>query len=159
MVDAVLQASTVKSASSPHVGTAFAASRALWLVASGASLAVLCLARALHPDPRGFGTHEQLGLPPCGFLSLTHWPCPGCGLTTAFSCMARGDVLSALRANAFGVPLFAIVCAAAPFCTWAALRDLSSREALARVGGPRTLVLLALGWMSSWIVRVWLFAA
>ena len=38
-----------------------------WSLALGGVL-VLSMAAAIEPDPRGYGTHTQLGLPPCGFL-------------------------------------------------------------------------------------------
>jgi hypothetical protein len=41
------------------------------LVGLGAFLlAMLAAAAWLQPDPRGFGTHQQLGLPPCTFQAL-----------------------------------------------------------------------------------------
>lgn len=51
--------------------------------------ALLGVAAWLKPDPRGFGTHEQLGSAPCGMLILTGYPCPTCGMTTAFSHFVR----------------------------------------------------------------------
>jgi hypothetical protein len=71
-----------------------------------ASTAVVVLAFVLEPDPRGLGTHEQLGLPPCGFLRDHGVPCISCGMTTAFVAMAHGQPLFALRANPFGTLLF-----------------------------------------------------
>lgn len=52
----------------------------------------LAIGRSLSPDPRGFGTHESLGLPPCTFRYLTGLPCPGCGMTTAVAHAAHGDL-------------------------------------------------------------------
>ncbi|NBO19844.1 MAG: DUF2752 domain-containing protein, partial [Proteobacteria bacterium] len=40
--------------------------------------------RWLTPDARGLGTHEQLGLPPCGFYLWYGLPCPSCGMTTSW---------------------------------------------------------------------------
>ena len=37
----------------------------------GRLLGLVVLARRLEPDPRGFGTHTQLGLRPCSFLRAT----------------------------------------------------------------------------------------
>lgn len=70
-----------------------------------AFLAVLGLARWLRPDPRGFGTHRQLGLPPCEFRATTGYPCPACGMTTAFAWMTRGRLEPAWRANPAGCAL------------------------------------------------------
>ena len=65
--------------------------RLAWLGLALVCMVVLGVAGQLDPDPRGLGTHEQLGLPPCGFHSLTGLPCPGCGLTTAFSLVRQRE--------------------------------------------------------------------
>jgi hypothetical protein len=61
----------------------------------------------MTPDPTGSGTHRQLGLPGCGFLQNTGWPCPSCGMTTSLAAMAHGRVVLAWTAQPFGVVLFA----------------------------------------------------
>lgn len=75
---------------------------AAWAVAL---VAVLVVARRLEPDPRGFGTHEQLGLSPCAFRAATGRPCPTCGMTTAFARFARGELAASWRANPAGALL------------------------------------------------------
>ncbi len=80
--------------------------RAVWTVLLCTALAVLVTARLLTPAASGVGTHEQLGLPPCGILAWTGWPCPACGLTTAFAYLAHFDPLASVHANPMGVPLF-----------------------------------------------------
>ena len=81
------------------------------LVAAALALAaVLALAGWLRPDPRGYGTHEQLGLAPCSFFARTGRPCPSCGLTTAFAWSVRLRWDRAARANPAGV-LLAPACA------------------------------------------------
>jgi len=70
---------------------------------------VLATARALRPDPRGFGTHTQLGLGACAFRELAGKPCPSCGMTTAFAWSMRGRVDRAWRANPAG-SLIAPIC-------------------------------------------------
>jgi hypothetical protein len=80
------------------------------------------LAFMLTPNPRGFGTHESLGLPPCTFRMLFGIPCPSCGMTTSFSNLTHGNLTAAIRANAGGV-LLAVVCALqVPWCWWSAYR-------------------------------------
>lgn len=69
------------------------------------------LAYRLEPDPRGFGTHQGLGLPPCTFRELCGLPCPSCGMTTSFSHFTRGQFSQAMHAN-FGGMFLALVCVA-----------------------------------------------
>lgn len=78
------------------------------VLAIAGSLTVLGIAVWLDPDPRGFGTHEQLGMPPCDYYAQTGSPCPTCGMTTAFTNMAHLDVQAAFEANPAGVLLFLI---------------------------------------------------
>ena len=85
-------------------------------------LAGFSLAVSLTPDPDGFGTHQQLGLPPCSFQTMLGIPCPSCGMTTSFSHFVRGQWLSAAGANIGGL-LLAVVCAAMlPWSFWSAAR-------------------------------------
>jgi Protein of unknown function (DUF2752) len=79
------------------------------LVAVGllvSACAILAIAVWLKPDARGYGTHTQLGLPPCLFLRLTHLPCPSCGLTTCFAYAVRLQFWKAFLANPFGILAF-----------------------------------------------------
>ena len=102
------------------------------LVAAALGLAALLgVARRLEPDPRGYGTHRQLGLPPCAFLAVTGRPCPSCGMTTAFAWVARGRFDRAWRANPAG-SLLAPVCAG--LVPW-----LLAAAATGRPRGSRTL--------------------
>jgi len=80
------------------------------------------IAFLLNPDPRGYGTHQQLGLPPCTFQLLFGRHCPGCGMTTSFSHFVRGQFVKSARANV-AATLLATVCAMLiPWCLWSALR-------------------------------------
>ena len=64
--------------------------------------AVLAVAGLLPPDTRGFGTHSNLGLPECGLMRTVGFPCPTCGMTTAFAHTVRGRWTIALRAQPAG---------------------------------------------------------
>lgn len=77
------------------------------------SATVLGIAAWLTPDPRGFGTHTQLGLGQCTFLHFTGYPCPMCGMTTTFTLMAHARPLDALLNQPFGVVLFSVTAGAA----------------------------------------------
>ena len=91
----------------------------LWSVLLAGGFA---LAWRLEPDPRGFGTHQRLGLPPCTLRYFAGIPCPSCGMTTSFSYLMKGDVQLAVHANAAGV-LLAVLCAVQiPWCLITAAR-------------------------------------
>ena len=71
-------------------------------------LLALLLAGQLRPDPRGWGTHEQLGLPRCTLLALSGWRCPACGMTTSWAHFAHGRPVDAVKTHASGT-LLAVV--------------------------------------------------
>ena len=68
-------------------------------------LGLLGVARTLNPSPAGHGTHQQLGLPPCSFVMMFAYPCPTCGMTTAFAHTVRGNLPAALSAHPGGLLL------------------------------------------------------
>lgn len=68
-----------------------------------ACLAVLVIGAGLRPAGAGHGTHEQLGLPSCGWVSSFGKPCPTCGMTTAVSHAARGEFVSAALTQPAGL--------------------------------------------------------
>lgn len=79
-------------------------------------LGVTAVGLYLTPSPRGHGTHTQLGLAPCASASLLNRPCPGCGLTTAFTSTIHGDVVTAFKSNAFGPFLYILFTISAVVC-------------------------------------------
>ncbi len=85
----------------------FTVGRWALVVWAGFLIAGFALAIRLEPDPRGFGTHQRLGLPPCSVRLWLGVPCPSCGGTTAFAWFVRGHWIAALQANpaAFGLAL------------------------------------------------------
>ena len=76
---------------------------------------VLGLARYLNADPRGFGTHEQLGFPPCLTRHFLGIPCPFCGMTTAFALMAHGRPVDAFLVQPAGALAFLAAVAVCAF--------------------------------------------
>lgn len=70
-------------------------------------------ALVLDPSPKGHGTHQQLGLPPCPSMLVFQRPCPGCGLTTSFTALLHGDFAAAFSAHALGPLLYALFTATA----------------------------------------------
>lgn len=114
-------------------------------------LGILVVAASLRPDLAGHGTHEQLGLPACGFLGATGHPCPTCGMTTAFAHVAHAHFGAAARAQPFGA-LLALGTSAA---FWASLHVAALGSRIGRVCGgllrPGVLWFLAGLWMLSWV--------
>ncbi len=109
---------------------------------------------ALEPDPRGFGTHQRLGLPPCTFRALFDIPCPSCGMTTSFSHFMHGNIWQAFRANAGGGVLAIICLVQIPWCWWSVFRG-----RLAGVSDPtRSLMwlLVAVGsvCLVNWVIQL-----
>lgn len=78
-------------------------------------LTLLGIAMRLTPDPRGFGTHHQLGMGACGMLLTTGLPCPTCGMTTAFAHAVRGQFLAAAWAQPGGLVLALFTIALVPY--------------------------------------------
>ena len=115
-------------------------------------LAVFALARCLTPHQAGYGTHEDLHLPPCGFLSRTGYPCPSCGLTTSMSALTHGQVRSALLAHPFG-PIFAAALAAVALCGAGEL--LAGRDYLRLLRpGPWWAVAVLVGLLGGWAFKI-----
>lgn len=123
-----------------------------WSLVAGCAL-VLAMAAAIEPDARGYGTHTQLGLPPCGFLLLSGSPCPGCGLTTAFAHGIRGDLWLAASANPLGLALFLLVCACVPLGVVAGFRGWSLDAVIERFALNRWGLALAGCAVALWIAR------
>jgi hypothetical protein len=128
--------------------------RPLWWTLGFACVAVLAVAASLEPDARGYGTHAQLGLPPCGFMLLTGAPCPGCGLTTAFSHAIRGHWMLAAEANPLGLLLFALVCACVPLAMIAGWRRWSIDEVVDGLSIQRWALAVAGFAIALWVVRL-----
>lgn len=80
------------------------------------------LAWCLKPDPRGFGTHQQMGLPECSIRLLFARPCPGCGMTTCFSHFVRGEFVEAGQANVAGLLLATLCVLMIPWSVLSAIR-------------------------------------
>ncbi len=127
------------------------------LILLGVALGVLAafgVARLLVPDPRGLGTHEQLGLPPCTTALLFGIPCPTCGMTTAFSLMARGRVLDAFRTQPAGA-FFSIAAAMiAVFCVvFAAIGKGPAMRLTARQVGAAVVAVVVIV-IAAWIYKL-----
>ena len=126
---------------------------ALALAALGTA-GVLATARGLEPDPRGYGTHVRLGLPPCQFFAVTGYRCPACGMTTAFACVVRGRLGAAWRANPAGSLLGPLCAVLVPWLLVTAI--LGKPWGFRTLDGPLTVLVVAAVALSlvAWTVRL-----
>ncbi len=129
-------------------------SRITWFVLFAVPLAVVITAAMLTPSASGHGTHTQLGLPPCGFLVFTGYPCPGCGLTTAFAHMVRLQVLGAWYANPFGIVLFTVTALTIPLSAVGFVRGWGVVATLDRLHAEKIAIGLSVLSLLVWVVRV-----
>jgi len=129
-----------------------------WIVLGCALLSAIVialLATVAHPDARGFGTHEQLGLPPCRAMDWFGVPCPGCGVTTSVALALEGELSASFTNQPFGL----LVAFALPlFVLWAALGHLLGRDLYRDAFSPRARPLLWLGLalvLAGWWWKIW----
>ena len=98
------------------------------LIAAGA-LAVLLIAAWLTPDAKGYGTHEQLGMQPCGFYQQFGIPCAGCGMTTSFAYLVHGHPWQSFVNQPFGM----ILCVGTAAAFWGGLYVATTGRAAYRI--------------------------
>jgi Protein of unknown function (DUF2752) len=121
-----------------------------WIVLVGSTSSLLLLvafALWVEPDPRGFGTHEKLGMPPCAAMQLWGVPCPGCGVTTSFALAAHGHLV----ASFVNQPLGCAIALAVPLVFgWAWVQHARGRDLWNEQRRPRNV---------AWAIGIVLFAA
>jgi hypothetical protein len=115
---------------------------------------VLGVARRLKPSPSGYGTHTQLGLPPCWFLRVTHYPCPSCGLTTSFAWAAHFEFWKAFLASPFGLLLFFATIGMIPLSVMLLGRRISYRRITESAAFPRAVYAATGLYLMSWVFKV-----
>ena len=79
---------------------------------------LLLLAAWMTPSTEGLGTHQQLGLAPCGWIVYGGIPCPSCGMTTSFAHAADGNFLGSLQAQPAGAVLAFLTACALVIAGW-----------------------------------------
>jgi len=114
------------------------------------SACLLALAVWLDPSAEGVGTHTQLGLPPCGFYASTGLPCASCGMTTAFSYAAHGQLLLAFATQPAGACLAVLVAAAAVVSAYALTTGMRLGPAVGWMSRPVTVLVGAGIVVSAW---------
>ena len=115
------------------------------------SLGLLLVAAGLTPSGRGYGTHTQLGLEPCGFEVAYGLPCATCGMTTAFALAADGRLVTSFLVQPAGMVLAVMTAMAAVVGGWTLVSGMSLGSLLASLWTPRVLVagiaMILLAWL------------
>ena len=119
-----------------------------------ACVGLLGTAAWLSPEAKGFGTHRQLGLPACGFKSATGLPCATCGMTTAFSYAADGDLIASFRTQPAGflLVLFTAVCTL--ISGYAMVSGISLAPLARAVFRPRVILVGVVVLLASWTYTI-----
>ena len=108
----------------------------------------------VSPDERGYGTHEKLGLPPCGILEVTGIPCPGCGVTTSVSLAANGQFADSFVNQPFGL-FFAFASAVFVLVAlWVHFRGGDLYQVVRRVKLRRWGIVIGVAMGLSWIYKI-----
>ena len=97
-----MPAASIRPAST-RLGPIGSGQRFVWLLVAAGSLAMLVVGAQLSPDPQGHGTHTQLGLHSCPWMTTTSRPCPTCGWTTGVTHAAHGNLVQAFYAQPFTI--------------------------------------------------------
>lgn len=131
------------------------ANRLIGAVLCAAMLAPLLVATRLTPAGEGLGTHEQLGLPRCGFHAVTGLPCATCGMTTTFTYATHGQMIRAFINQPAGMVICLACAVLALVSGWAAISGMSLRPVGNLFGRPR-LLFGGLGFLLlSWMYNIW----
>lgn len=136
-------------------------SREHWVVlllCALAPLGLLAMRLLLQPSPAGHGTHEQLGLPPCMMMLRLGVPCPGCGVTTAVTHAARGELWHSLVTQPFGFALALAAVLALPVALVVHFSGRDLRATLERLSRRplwfAVVALVALAWIYKIVVTL-----
>ncbi len=124
-------------------------------ILAGFAIAVLVTAAMIRPDTSGMGTHRQLGLPACGWLATTGYPCPTCGMTTSFAAAANAEPIASVVAQPFG----AVFALATAVFFWGSLHvavfGSNLGRAFERLLAPRYLWPTGVAFLGAWAYKCW----
>jgi len=124
--------------------------RIIALVVCAAGIAAVVVLARVVPDPRGYGTHEQLGMAKCSWP--IHWgvPCPTCGATTAACLVVHLSPLRALAVHPFGAVVAASGIALAAVAGWCLLTRRSLALLLSRLPYGTIMICAVVLFFLSW---------
>jgi hypothetical protein len=95
----------------------------------------------------------------CPFRAMTGYPCPGCGMTRAFSAIAHGELWRAVRYNPLSPLLFLAAIAiwasaAATILKWEAARSALARLRPSTLAANVLMVIVMLWWITRLAVGI-----
>ena len=121
---------------------------------AGSSAALLGVAAFISPASAGLGSHEQLNLPRCGWITLMDLPCATCGMTTAFAHAVRGSFLQSLLTQPMGFVLAVATAMALLVAVYVAITGSPVGRMFARLWTPRVIWLMVLFGAASWGFKI-----
>jgi len=128
-----------------------------WAVLGAGGLGVLgllVLRLIATPDERGYGTHEQLGLPGCLMMDVTGVPCPGCGVTTAVTLFVHGRFVDSFLTQPFGVLVVGLIPISVAWSLWGHVRGLDLYTSLTGIRTKRWLVPGVIAMGAAWVYKL-----
>ncbi len=139
----------------PHVGPTGLAARWPALAVFLATAGVLMTAFMLTPNTQqGVGTHEALGLQPCGLEATTGIPCATCGMTTSFSLAAHGRFVESFLNQPAGAMLCLATAMACVVSGYALITGMSLLPISRAVFRPKVIIIGAAGLIIAWAYKI-----
>ncbi len=128
--------------------------RLLAALGAAACLALLAVAAWLSPSADGHGTHTQLKMPTCSWVTTFDKPCPTCGMTTAFAHAADGHLIASAQVQ----PAGALLAVATASAFWTLLHTAVFGSRISRLFRPlwttRWITAAAAGLVIAWIYKI-----
>lgn len=137
-----------RETTSPH------ARRVIATVVASFCAALLSVALFVSPASAGIGTHEQLNLPSCGWITLMDLPCVTCGMTTSFSHAVRGSFLQSFLTQPLGFLLAMGTAMTMLIASYVAMTGSQVTRMFAGLWTPRMLWLLVAVAAGSWLFKI-----
>ncbi|MEQ9096173.1 MAG: DUF2752 domain-containing protein [Phycisphaerales bacterium] len=131
--------------------------RLLGAIVALVAAAPLAVGAALTPAAEGHGTHTRLGLPSCSWVVAFDAPCPTCGMTTAVTHAAHGDLIGSFLVQPAGA-IFSVVAAIAFWCgLHGAITGAETVRQSARIFRGRTWWLIGGILLAAWAYKMVVF--
>ena len=132
--------------------------RLIAVVVVAAAAGMVYALRRVRPDGRGFGTHEQLGMQPCGWPASYGFPCPTCGVTTAASHLVHLEPIDAMIAQPFGAALALVGLLGAGYAAVCLLTGRSYMDRIVRLPYGTAFVVGLILLFASWLYKTLTFS-